>query len=135
MKNVDADKDGRVTRKEYLTKIRKDRKYADFLKMPPRIRQGDGTLEKFIDTFQAINCSRTGRFSANELAFYLGCTPSAGSLCEESSRFSAASRQGALQGGGPDEDPPPAPSLTTSLPAHTSRVHFLQSQGSRPSKQ
>jgi Ca2+-binding EF-hand superfamily protein len=74
MKHVDLDGDGLVSKKEYLVKIRKDRKFADFLKMPVRVRQADGTLERFIEMFQAINCSRTGRFTTNELAYYLGCS-------------------------------------------------------------
>lgn len=130
MRNVDTDKDGRVSRKEYLTKIRKDRKYADFLKMPPRIRQGDGTLEKFIETFQDINCLQNGRFSVNELAFYLGCAPSTGSLFDEGSRHSIASHLGAQPGAGPADEKQLPPSPEASLPTHTSRVQFLQSQGS-----
>lgn len=75
MKNVDMDGDSLISKKEYLVKIRKDRKYADFLKMPPRVCQADGTLEQFFDIFHAINCSRTGKFTRNELAHYLGCNP------------------------------------------------------------
>lgn len=75
MKNVDSNGDGFVSKMEYLVKIRKDRKYADFLKMPPRVCQADGTLEQFFDIFHAINYSRTGKFTQNELALYLGCHP------------------------------------------------------------
>lgn len=137
MKNVDTDRDGLISRKEYLTKIRKDRKYADFLKMPPRITQGDGTLEKFVETFEAINCSRNGRFSTNELALYLGCAPMTGSLCEEASKQSVASglgvpHAGGLTGGLVDRPQLPGNPLPgNSIPSHASKVHFLSTQGSR----
>lgn len=75
MKNVDENGDGLISKKDYLATIRRDRKYADFLKMPPRISQADGTLEQFFDIFHAINYSRTGKFTQNELAYYLGCKP------------------------------------------------------------
>lgn len=84
MKNVDGDGNGIVSKKEYLVKIRTDRKYADFLKMPPRIRQSDGTLDRFFDIFHAINISRTGTITTNELAYYLGCNPQSDLLSERS---------------------------------------------------
>ena len=84
MKNVDVNGDGLVSKMEYLDTIRKDRKYADFLKMPPRICQADGTLEQFFDIFHAINCSRSGKFTQNELAHYLGCKPRGELLSERS---------------------------------------------------
>jgi hypothetical protein len=92
MKNVDMDGDLLVSKKEYLVKIRHDRKYADILKMPPRVRQADGTLEQFFDIFHAINCSRTGKFTQNELAHYLGC---GAAPLGEYSRESVASVTGA----------------------------------------
>lgn len=75
MKAVDANGDGMLSRREYLVRIRRDRKYADFLRMPPRVKQADGTLHKFVQIFLEINISRTGFITRNELAAYLGVPP------------------------------------------------------------
>jgi len=75
MRAVDADGDGRLSRREFLAKIRRDRKYADFLRMPPRIKAGDGSLERFTEIFAAINAACDGYIPQNELAAYLGVKP------------------------------------------------------------
>lgn len=93
MRAVDTDKDGLLSKKEYLTKIRRDRKYADFLKMPVRIRESDGTLDKFNDIFQNINSSRTGFVTENELAEYLGVPSAFESTGTLSTRFNLQAEQ------------------------------------------
>ena len=75
MTSVDASQDGRMSRSELLIRIRRNRKYADFLKMPPRIKAGDGTYDKFVELFLQINVARDGYITRNELAHYLGVEP------------------------------------------------------------
>ncbi len=45
--------------------------YADHLKMPARIRAGDGTFDTFLSKFITINRSGLGYVSCQELAAYL----------------------------------------------------------------
>eukprot|EP00198_Chlamydomonas_reinhardtii_P000505 XP_001689840.1 predicted protein [Chlamydomonas reinhardtii] len=49
--------------------------HADILKCPARIRQDDGTFERFVDVFMQIDTSKLGTFTFNELAFYMGVLP------------------------------------------------------------
>jgi hypothetical protein len=75
MKAVDSNHDHVLSRQEYLACIRRDRKVADFVKMPPRIKQADGSLDQFISIFEAINVSRTGFITESELAAFMGVKP------------------------------------------------------------
>jgi hypothetical protein len=73
--NVDANGDRRLSRKEVLVRCRADRRYADLLKLPPRIREADGTFARFTNIFLAMNVLRTGYVTEGELAEYLGIPP------------------------------------------------------------
>ena len=70
MTNVDVNGDALLSRFELLIKMRHQRKYADFLKLPPRIKEGDGTYAKFIAKFLEIDHSRDGFISEAELEEY-----------------------------------------------------------------
>ncbi|KXZ48378.1 hypothetical protein GPECTOR_28g785 [Gonium pectorale] len=70
------DVDGLVTRREILAAFRRNRQHADVLKCPARIRQDDGTFDKFVEVFMQIDSSKLGTFSFNELASYMGVLPS-----------------------------------------------------------
>lgn len=73
--NVDSNGDRRLSRKEVLVRCRADRRYADLLKLPPRIREADGTFARFTNLFLAMNLSRSGFVTEGELAEYLGIPP------------------------------------------------------------
>ena len=72
---MDANKDQRLSRKEVLAQCRADRRYADLLKLPPHVREADGTFARFTATFLEMNTSRTGFVTESELAEYLGIPP------------------------------------------------------------
>ncbi|KAG2493820.1 hypothetical protein HYH03_008038 [Edaphochlamys debaryana] len=73
---MDKNVDGCVCRREILAAFRRNRQHADILKCPPRIRQNDGTFDKFIDIFLQIDSTKLGTFTFNELAAYMGVLPS-----------------------------------------------------------
>ncbi|GLC73170.1 hypothetical protein PLESTF_001343000 [Pleodorina starrii] len=100
-KTLDKALDGSVTRREILTAFRRNRQHADILKCPPRIRQHDGTWERFIEVFLQIDTSKGGFFSFNELAAYMGILPSGmyESTEEDEDDYDSA-------GEGPAEDEP-----------------------------
>ncbi|KAG2425801.1 hypothetical protein HXX76_013426 [Chlamydomonas incerta] len=72
---MDKNVDGGVCRREILAAFRRNRQHADILKCPARIRQDDGTFERFVDVFMQIDTSKLGTFTFNELAFYMGVLP------------------------------------------------------------
>ncbi|KAG2447532.1 hypothetical protein HYH02_007456 [Chlamydomonas schloesseri] len=72
---MDKNVDGSVCRREILAAFRRNRQHADILKCPARIRQDDGTFERFVDVFMQIDTSKLGTFTFNELAFYMGVLP------------------------------------------------------------
>jgi len=58
---------------------------ADHLKMPARIRAGDGTFDTFVSKFVLINLSGLGHINVQELASYLTTlSVSGGSTCSSS---------------------------------------------------
>lgn len=53
-----------MSRREILTAFRRNRQHADILKCPPRIRQHDGTMDKFYDVFLQVSVVDEGHCSA-----------------------------------------------------------------------
>lgn len=51
---MDKNLDGGVCRREILAAFRRNRQHADILKCPARIRQDDGTFERFVDVFMQV---------------------------------------------------------------------------------
>jgi hypothetical protein len=72
MKNVDQNGDRQVSRRELLVKMRQDRKYADFLKLPPHIRERDGTFRIFTAFFLSLDNSQDGFIDEAELSDHFG---------------------------------------------------------------
>lgn len=77
MARADRNGDKQISRREVLLLMRSDRKYADFLKLPPTIRQADGTFQKFIDFFVSLDTSLDGLIDADELTAHLGAADEA----------------------------------------------------------
>lgn len=73
---MDLDKDGKVTRRELATAIRRNRQIADLLRLPNTIRAGDASLDRFIEGFQRLDGSKLGTFTFDELCAYMGVKPS-----------------------------------------------------------
>ena len=78
-----------------LTRCRADRRYADLLKLPPRVREADGTFARFTATFMEMNKSRTGYVTQNELAEYLGIPPAVCKGASAAQRSESGSARGA----------------------------------------
>lgn len=92
---LDANKDQRLSRKEVLVRCRADRRYADLLKLPPHVREADGTFARFTQCFMEMNTSRTGYVTENELAEYLGIPPAVRKAASGAQRGEAASARDA----------------------------------------
>ena len=82
-KTLDRKRDGCVTRSGMLHAFRRNRQVADILKLPPRVRMHDGTFDKFVAGFLAIDQSKLGSYSFNELCAYMGIRPASYSDEEE----------------------------------------------------
>ena len=84
-RTLDRAGDGRVTRAAMLHAFRANRQIADILKLPPRVRMHDGTFERFVDGFLAIDQSKLGAYSFSELCAHMGIGPADDSEEEEGS--------------------------------------------------
>ena len=74
-KTLDRRQDGRVTRSGMLHAFRQNRQVADILKLPPRVRMHDGTFDKFVAGFLAIDQSKLGSYGFDELCAFMGIGP------------------------------------------------------------
>lgn len=70
--DMDYNKTGVVTRGMMVKAIRRNRRIADTLKIPARIRAGDGTLSTFLLAFLALDKEGLGMFRFEEFAAYMG---------------------------------------------------------------
>ncbi|WIA19886.1 hypothetical protein OEZ85_005786 [Tetradesmus obliquus] len=75
---LDVNGDGVVSRRDMLLAFRRDRQLADHLKMPPRIKAGDGSFDKFLSRFIAINSDGLGYVDLVQLGLLLSKEPLAG---------------------------------------------------------
>ena len=60
--DMDPPGTGVVSRGQMIKAIRRNRRIADTLKIPARIRAGDETLSTFLDAFQGIDKEGLGKF-------------------------------------------------------------------------
>lgn len=58
-----------------LVAFRHNRQHADHLKIPARIRLHDGSYDKFVERFLAIDWGKLGSFDFSELCAYMGISP------------------------------------------------------------
>ncbi len=68
-----------------LHAFRQNRQIADILKLPPRVRMHDGTFDRFVAGFLAIDQSKLGSYSFSELCAHMGIRPADYSDEEEGS--------------------------------------------------
>ena len=66
---------GVVTRKALIKAFRRNRQWADVMRFPPRIKAGDGSLERFVECFMAVNTDRTGSITFSQLAVHMNLQP------------------------------------------------------------
>eukprot|EP00798_Chlamydomonas_sp_ICE-L_P019466 gene19466-26127_t len=117
-KSMDINRDGKVTRKEMLLAFRRNRQIADFLKLPHRVRQlPDGTFDRFVEGFLAIDNEKLGTFTFDELCAHMGIVPAdllsdeeSGSWedddeCEEGEGGGERAEGGEGAGGGEGQEP------------------------------
>ena len=58
-----------------LAAFRRNRQIADILKLPHCVRLADGTFDRFVDGFLAIDTAKLGTFSFDELCMHMGIHP------------------------------------------------------------
>lgn len=80
LRRLDVDGDGRASRRDMLVAFRRDRQLADHLRMPHEIKMSDGSFDKFISQFIAINRDGMGKIDDRELFAHMLATrgPSSG---------------------------------------------------------
>ncbi len=64
-----------VTRAELIKGVRQSKHVADLLKAPASVHAHDGTLDRLIERFLAVDTSKLGTFSFSELCLHLGVKP------------------------------------------------------------
>jgi len=72
---MDLDQDGKVSRKDMLSAVRRDPGIARLLGLPSHISLADGTMDTFYEIFQSIDTSGLGTITFSELCMRLGIQP------------------------------------------------------------
>lgn len=70
-KAMDLDDDGFITRRELVVSMRRDRKMADTLRFPIRVRSGDNSFDNFNQKFLIMNDDKLGHVSLKQFLAYM----------------------------------------------------------------
>lgn len=77
-KRLDRNGDGSITRTDIITTLRKHKDIAEFLDLPSRIKQEDGTMWKVIKWWHNVDIKDNGKITKDELEAYITALHKAG---------------------------------------------------------